>query len=195
MTKEKWARSKGNTKVGRSSFKPYKSDSITESYNIEENVGIRVAVDAVDGCHGRAHAFLRCADDDGHGIVSPWGPRCRNLGRSFRSLEIWRVIGKERLHFLWKLKTAWSFKFKDDMTFKDEDTALGVLTDLSFLSEEAQPLLLCEMILNTMAVSSAIFWTPITHHCTATHSSNSILISVVDTTITGLITDSQKALS
>lgn len=51
------------------SDEPRQFHGITKSNDIEEHAGARVAVDAVDGCHGCTHALLRCTDDDGDDII------------------------------------------------------------------------------------------------------------------------------
>lgn len=44
--------------------KPCQFHGVTQGNDVEEQVGIRVAVDAVDDCHGCAHTLLGGADDD-----------------------------------------------------------------------------------------------------------------------------------
>lgn len=58
--------------------KPRQFHSITESNYIKEHAGICVAMDAVDGGHGRTHALLRCADNDGDDIIRLLRSRCGN---------------------------------------------------------------------------------------------------------------------
>lgn len=61
------------------SDRPRHLHSVTEGDDVEEHAGLRVAVDAVDGCHGSPNTLLRGTDDDGDHVILLHRPPCRNL--------------------------------------------------------------------------------------------------------------------